>query len=41
MDNCQHTDWDDYFDRCPDCGAHLEDLPEEDQEVYRKMLEES
>lgn len=39
MNFCQHNDWDDYFDMCLDCGAHLEDLPEADQEKYRKMYE--
>jgi hypothetical protein len=25
--HCDHANWDDYFDRCEDCGVELDDIP--------------
>lgn len=28
-DTCQHIDYDDYFEKCNDCGMQLEDITKE------------
>ena len=42
MSKCEHVDFDEYFEKCPDCGIDLNDLIQENfrnelQEVYRNM----
>ncbi len=38
--NCKHENWDDYFERCEDCGATLEQLTPAQQAEYRAQFEE-
>lgn len=39
-DKCEHNDFDDYFERCSDCGMELEDMPEAVQQAYHAQFEQ-
>lgn len=39
MSECTHDNWDEYFDKCEDCGVTLEQLPQEVQKAYKLSLE--
>ena len=44
MNNCEHEDYDDYFEKCNDCGADrvtviADEFKNEIQAVYGKMQE--
>ena len=39
-EKCQHIDFDEYFERCNDCGTALEDMPQEIQDAFNAQFEE-
>lgn len=39
MAQCKHDNFDEYFEVCTDCGVALEEMPEEIQAIYKKMIE--
>ena len=40
QDKCQHVDFDEYFERCADCGIELSDLPQEMQDAWHAQFED-
>lgn len=39
-EKCQHLDWDDYFERCPDCGLTPDNMTAEQLKEYNEFLED-
>lgn len=40
MSECTHVNWDDYFERCPDCGFSVETMTPEQLKEYNAQFEE-
>lgn len=40
FEECEHNDFDDYFEICVDCDTKLEDMPQQVQDNYNKQFEE-
>lgn len=38
--NCEHNDFDEYFEKCNDCGMKLEDMPKDIQRDYFAQFED-
>ena len=38
-EKCEHVNFDEYFERCEDCGLELVNFPKEMQKAYKEQFD--